>query len=72
MAFNLTRNTGMLASTFYARATTGTIRPQLVTIPGHLARPARKLVLHLPTGWPWQSAFEELFDRARHGPPLAA
>ena len=31
---------GVLASTFHAKATTGTIRAQLITIPG---RPARRL-----------------------------
>ncbi len=68
MAFNLTRTAGTLSSAFHARATTGTIRAQLITIPGRLARSARKLVLHLPTNWPWQPAFERLVDRARHGP----
>ncbi len=54
IAFNLTRTAGALASTFHARATTGTIRAQLITVPGRLARSARRLTLHLPTGWPWQ------------------
>jgi hypothetical protein len=25
-------------------------------------------VLHLQTGWPWQTAFTQLTQRARHGP----
>ena len=33
IAFNLTRAAGALASTFHARATTATIRAQLITIP---------------------------------------
>ena len=40
MAFNLTRAAGALASTFHAKATTGTIRAQLITVPGRLARSA--------------------------------
>jgi len=52
MAFNLTRAAGALASAFHAKATTGTIRAQLITIPGRLARSARRLTLHLPTAWP--------------------
>ncbi len=57
MALNLTRATGTLASTFHSRATTGTIRAQLITVPGRLARSARRLTLHLPTDWPWQHAW---------------
>jgi hypothetical protein len=71
MAFNLTRTAGVLASAFHARATTGTIRAQLINIPGRLARSARKLVLHLPTNWPWETAWTQLAGAARHGPPTA-
>jgi hypothetical protein len=71
MAFNLTRAAGTLASTFHARATTGTIRAQLITVPGRLARTARRLTLHLPTGWPWQQQWAQL-AAAAHSPPLAA
>jgi len=71
IAFNLTRAAGALASTFHARATTGTIRAQLVTVPGRLARSVRRLTLHLPTSWPWQTAWEQLATEA-NSPPLAA
>ena len=60
MAFNLTRVTGTLASAFHAKATTGTIRAQLITVPGRIARSARRLTLHLPTAWPWQKAWEQM------------
>jgi Transposase DDE domain group 1 len=70
IAFNLTRAAGTLASSFHARATTGTIRAQLITVPGRLARSARRLTLHLPTGWPWQHDWERL-AAAAHSPPLA-
>ncbi|MBC7678759.1 MAG: hypothetical protein H7233_07195, partial [Pseudorhodobacter sp.] len=43
-----------------AKATTGTIRAQLINIPGRLAHSARTLTLHLPTDWPWQSHWEQL------------
>jgi hypothetical protein len=69
MAFNLTRAAGTLASTFHARATTGTIRAQLINIPGRLARSARRLTLHLPAAWPWEQAWQRLLAAARHGPP---
>lgn len=34
IAFNLTHSAGVLASAFHARAPTGTIRAQLITVPG--------------------------------------
>jgi hypothetical protein len=70
MAFNLTRSAGVLASAFHARATTGTIRAQLINVPGRLARSARRLTLHLPSRWPWQSEWEQLL--AGVAPPAAA
>jgi len=42
-----------------------------ITVPGRLARSARRLTLHLPTGWPWQAAWEQLATAA-NSPPLAA
>jgi len=72
MAFNLTRSAGVLVSTFHAKATAGTIRAQLINVPGRLARSARRLVLHLPTGWPWETAWTQMAATAREGPALAA
>jgi len=69
IAFNLTRAAGTLASSFHAKATTGTIRAQLISVPGRLARSARRLTLHLPTGWPWQEAWKQL-AAAANSPPL--
>ena len=68
IAFNLTRAAGCLAPAFHDRATTGTIRAQLINVP---ARSARTLRLHLPTDWPWEPAWTQLFD-ATLGPPAAA
>jgi hypothetical protein len=72
MAFNLTRTAGTLASAFHAKATTGTIRAQLISVPGRLARSARRLRLHLSTAWPWQSAWQQLATAVREGPPITA
>ena len=71
IAFNLTRATGCLASAFHPRATTGTIRAQLINIPARLARSAHRLQLQLPRHWPWELAWTQLFD-ATLGPPHAA
>ena len=72
MAFNLTRAAGCLASTFHARATTATLRAQLINVPARLAHSARKLVLHLPERWPWQPAWEQLWDATMGAPPQLA
>jgi len=72
IAFNLTRAAGTLASTLHAKATTGTIRAQLITIPGRLARSARRLVLHLPAGWPWKHAWQQLHAAVANAPPPQA
>ncbi len=69
IAFNLTRVAGTLASAFHAKATTGTIRAQLITVPGRIARSARRLTLHLPTAWPWQKAWEQM-AAAANSPPV--
>ncbi len=71
IAFNLTRAAGCLASAFHARATTATIRAQLINVPARLAHSARKLRLHLPKNWPWEPAWTHMFY-ATHGPPRTA
>jgi hypothetical protein len=72
IAFNLTRAAGALASAFHAKATTATLRAQLIAVPARLARTARRLILHLPRDWPWQTAWQQLFDTAVHPPPKPA
>lgn len=64
IAFNLTRAAGTLASAQHARARAATIRAQLINIPARIANRARRLRLHLPTNWPWQNAWETMFDTA--------
>ncbi|MDT0264071.1 transposase [Jatrophihabitans lederbergiae] len=72
MAFNLTRAAGALASLFHARATTATIRRQLINIPARPVRSARRIHLRLPTNWPWADAWLDLFSAALGPPPAAA
>lgn len=73
IAFNLTRAAGTLADRAgrLARATTATIRRTLIHVPARLARSARRITLHLPNAWPWETAFARLFT-ATHAPPPAA
>jgi hypothetical protein len=69
IAFNLTRAAGALASVFHAKATTATIRAQLINVPARLARSARRLTLHLPSSWPWEKAWQQLSNGSGHDPP---
>ena len=71
IAFNLTRAAGCLAGSLHARATTGTLRARLINVPARIARSARRLTLHLPARWPWQTGWTALFT-ATTGPPIAA
>ena len=71
MAFNLTRAAGALASTFHAKATTATIRRQLITVAARVTRSARRSTLRLPTAWPWADQWQQLFT-ATIGPPAQA
>ncbi|GMA19663.1 hypothetical protein GCM10025862_16840 [Arsenicicoccus piscis] len=63
MAFNLTRAAATLTkNSTLARATTATIRRKLINIPARIACSARRLRLHLPQSWPWQTAWPALYD----------
>jgi hypothetical protein len=72
MAFNLTRAAGAIAGTLFARARTATTRAKLICVPARLTRSARRLVLHLPTDWPWQGWLELLLQACLRPPPLIA
>lgn len=71
MTHNLTRAAGTLASPNHGKARAATIRRQLINVPARIARRARRIVVHLPTRWPWQTAWEQLFT-ATHAPPTPA
>src|SRR3954468_2220574 len=71
MAFNLTRAAGSLAGAFHAKARTATIQAQLNHGPARIASSARRLRLHLPRDWPWQTGYDQLFT-APLAPPGAA
>jgi len=68
MAFNLTRAAATLTGPKLAKATTATIRRTLIHIPARIATSVRRRTLHLPTAWPWQHAWTELFNQTC-GPP---
>jgi Transposase DDE domain group 1 len=70
IAFNLSRAAATLTTTDLARATTSTVRRTLIQIPCRIATSARRLIMHLPKDWPWQTAWTQLNDRVAD-PPAA-
>ena len=68
IAFNLTRTAATLTGTDLAKATTATIRRKLITIPARVSSSARRVILHLPTAWSWETAWTRLFTHGC-GPP---
>jgi hypothetical protein len=71
IAFNLSRAVGTLTGTDLGKARSGTIRRKLIQIPARISTSARKLVLHLPASWPWETEWTALFEAAC-GPPRTA
>jgi hypothetical protein len=70
-AFNLLRAVGTLASLVHAKATTATIRAQLINVAARITTSARRTTLHLPVTWPWVQPWQRLFTAAI-GPPVPA
>ena len=71
MAFNLTRTAATLTGPTLAKATTATIRQKLITVPARIAYSARRITLHLPQHWPWETGWTTLYTRVC-GPPTAS
>jgi Transposase DDE domain group 1 len=71
IAFNLTRAAAAIAGPDLAKTTTATIRRKLIHVPARIASSARRITMHLPTGWPWETAWTLLFSHGC-GPPAAS
>jgi hypothetical protein len=71
MAHNLIRAAGCLTGPWHAKARAATIRRQLINVPARIAHRARRILLHLPTHWPWQQHWQALFSNV-HAPPRSA
>jgi hypothetical protein len=73
IAFNLTRAAATLTGPALAKSRTATIRATLITVPARIASSARRLTLHLPRDWPWETAWNTLFHSlfGRHRPIIA-
>ena len=72
IAFNLTGAAASLTDPQLAKATTATIRRKLITVPARVATSARRVTLHLPRAWPWETAWTALFDRVSDPPSRLA
>jgi hypothetical protein len=71
IAFNLTRAAATVTGEpALAKSTTATIRRKLITVPARVASSARRVTMHLPKDWPWQTAWTQLFTLGC-GPPAA-
>lgn len=71
IAFNLTRAAATIAGERMTKATTGTIRTKLVSVPARIASSARRVRLHLPKDWPWEREWTSLFAVANAPPGKA-
>ncbi len=68
IAFNLTRAAATISGAGLAKATTATIRRKLIAIPARVASSGRRIRLHLPEAWPWETAWTTLLAHTT-GPP---
>ena len=58
IAFNIARAAAVAAH--QAKARWATIRRTIINVPARIAATGRRLVLHLPTHWPWAQSWESL------------
>ncbi len=69
IAFNIARAAAVAAD--LAKARWATLRRKLINVPARIAATGRRLVLHLPTHWPWADAWEALHAVATSPPQPA-
>jgi hypothetical protein len=73
IAHNLLRAAGVLAGNQHTRARGSTLRRKIVNVAARLARPQRRTILHLPSHWPWSTAWLALWHNTiGHSPPIPA
>lgn len=62
MAFNTCRAAALAAGTGTAR--TATVLRTIIATPARIATTGRRLIMHLPTRWPWQQAWTNPWETA--------
>lgn len=70
IGFNIARAAATAAG--LAKARWATLRRTLINIAGRVAATGRRLVLHLPTDWPWRPGWEALWAAATNPPQQLA
>jgi len=65
IAHNLIRWTAALGLRQPGLTVAKTVRRRYLGVPGRITRAARRLILHLPVGWPWRHRFTAALDRLR-------
>jgi len=66
IAFNLARAAAVAAD--LAKARWASLRTKIINVPARIAATSRRLILHLPTSWPWSPGWTGLWATAT-GPP---
>ncbi|WP_396906965.1 transposase, partial [Mycolicibacterium phlei] len=69
IAFNIARATAVAAAMPIARW--ATVRTRIINIPARIATTGRRIILHLPTRWPWTPNWNLLWHTA-NAPPTPA
>ena len=62
IAFNIARAAGVAAGEPKIRW--ATLRNRVINTPARIASSGRRLILHLPTNWPWATAWQNLWTTA--------
>jgi hypothetical protein len=70
LAHNLLRWTTLIGLPDTTIPTARTLRRQLLTVPGRIARSARTVTLRMPARWPWATQFLAALARLRAVPAL--
>ena len=68
IAFNLARAAAVAGNQHRVRW--ATLRTRIINVPARIASTGRRLMLHLPTHWPWASSWKSLWSTATDPPAV--
>lgn len=70
IAFDIARAAAV--ATNQHRARWATLRTRIINVPARIASTGRRMMLQLPTHWPWASNWQSLWSTAMGPPPAIA